>query len=572
MILQALKGYYDRKSADPDGSIAPEGFEYKEIPFVIVLDEQGNFVQIEDTRYQEGKKLRAKAFLVPHGEKRTTGVKANLLWDNAEYIFGICVKNKPDRVKEQHEDFINRIRLLGADQDIGVKAILSFLSSHTLINALEQSKHVEEIKESNPFMTFRLNSDAILVCERKNAVEQIIASPMTSTKGICLITGEFEALANLQSSIKGVRGTNSTGGNLVSFNLDAFNSYGKTQGGNAPISAKSAFAYITALNHLLGKDSTQKIQIGDATTVFWSEKNSHFENEFSTLFESPRNTDNPDFLTSKVKSLLTAVDSGVFPVEDTKNHFFVLGLSPNAARISVRFWYTGTIAKISKHIVEYFRDLELVHAPHQHDYLSIWELLRSTALLEKSENIMPNLGGEWMRCILAGLPYPDLLFQATLRRIRAERTVSYPRAAIIKAYLNRKARFQNHQEEEMTVSLDIENKNSGYRLGRLFAILEKIQEEANPGINATIRDRYYSSASGAPASVMPILMRLKNHHLSKIEKGRAIYLERLLGETLSEVTDFPSQLNLQDQGRFAIGYYHQRQSFFTKLDTSNQEG
>ena len=571
MILQALKGYYDRKSADPDGGIAPEGFEYKEIPFVIVLDEQGDFVQIEDTRYQEGKKLRAKSFLVPQAEKRTAGVMANLLWDNAEYIFGVCVKSKPDRVKAQHEDFVNRIRLLGADLDIGVNAILRFLTSDTIINVLEQSKHVEEIKESNPFMTFRLNSDTRLVCERKEVVEQIIALPITGTIGLCLISGECETLANLQPSIKGVRGTNSTGGNMVSFNLDSFNSFGKTQGGNAPISAKSAFAYTTALNHLLGKDSTQKIQIGDATTVFWSEKKSYFENEFSEFFESPRDNDNPDAMTNKVKSLFAAVDSGIFPLGDNDNHFFVLGLSPNAARISVRFWYTGTIEKISKHIVDYFRDLELVHAPHQHDCLSMWELLRSTALLEKSENIMPNLGGEWMRCILAGLPYPDLLFQATLRRIHAERTVSYPRAAIIKAYLNRKARFQNHPEEEMNVSLDIENISSGYRLGRLFALLEKIQEEANPGINATIRDRYYSSASGTPASVMPILMRLKNHHLAKLEKGRAIYFERLLGETLSQVTDFPSQLNLLEQGRFAIGYYHQRQAFFTKLDNSNQE-
>lgn len=570
MILQALTDYYDRKSTDPNGGIAPEGFEYKEIPFVIVLDDQGELVQIEDNRYQEGKQLRAKSFLVPQAEKRTAGVKANLLWDNAEYIFGICVKSKPERVEQQHQDFIDRIQLLGVDQDIGVNAVLQFLSSDHLMDALDKSPYALEIKESNPFMAFRLNSDNTLVCERKHVIDKIISIPVTGITDVCLISGKKEVLSNLQPSIKGVRGSNSTGGNLVSFNLAAFNSFGKTQGANAPIGSKSAFAYTTALNYLLRKDSTQKIQIGDASTVFWAEKKSHFESDFSSLFDEPTK-DNPDRLTNTVKALFTALDTGAFPVEDKNNRFFVLGLSPNSARIAVRFWQVGTIEEFSIRIVNYFRDLELVHAPHQHDHLSIWRLLCSTALLEKSENIMPNLSGEWMRCIFAGLPYPDMLFQAVLRRIHAERIVSYERAAILKACLNRKARFQNHADEEMTVSLNKENKNPGYRLGRLFASLEKIQEEANPSINATIRDRYYSAVSGTPASVMPILMRLKNHHLAKLQTGRTIYFERLLGEILSEVSDFPSQLNLQDQGRFAIGYYHQRQAFFIKSAHLHEE-
>ncbi|EHL29004.1 type I-C CRISPR-associated protein Cas8c/Csd1 [Legionella drancourtii] len=570
MILQALKDYYDRKVADPDGGIAPEGFEYKEIPFVIVVDEQGDLVQIEDSREQDGKQLRAKAFLVPQAEKRASGVKANLLWDNAEYIFGLSLHSKPERVAQMHNDFVNRIKMLGVEHDIGVNAVLLFLSSGLLLSALEQSKYAAEIKEANPFMAFRLNGDNILVCERKEVVAKIKSVPIIGNQGVCLISGETEVLANLQPAIKGVRGANTMGGNLVSFNLDAFNSFGKTQGANAPIGAKSAFAYTTALNYLLRKDSLQKIQVGDASTVFWSEKKSHFEDDFSSLFDGSHK-DDPDHLTNKVKALFKSVEMGVFPVEDNKNHFFVLGLSPNAARISVRFWQVATIAEFSQRIVRHFQDLELVHAPHQHDYLPLWELLRATALLGKSENIMPNLSGEWMSSILAGLPYPETLFQAVLRRIHAERTVSYPRAMILKGCLNRKARFKNQTQEEVTVALDKENKKPGYRLGRLFATLEKIQEEANPGINAPIRNRYYSSASSTPASVIPILMRLKNHHLAKLEKGRTIFFERLLGEILSEVNTFPSQLNLQDQGLFAIGYYHQRQAFFTKSEYSNQE-
>ncbi|HAT2138924.1 TPA: type I-C CRISPR-associated protein Cas8c/Csd1 [Legionella pneumophila] len=571
MILQSLQIYYDRKSADPESRIAPEGFERKEIPFIIVIDKQGNFVQIEDTRYQDGKHIRAKSFLVPQSEKRSSGVKACLLWDNAEYIFGLVRdQSKSIRIAQQRLDFFNRIRALNIEEDEGICAVLHFLSSDNLVSLLEQSNYSAEIKETNPFMSFRLNEDNHLICERLRVVDKIKDIEATGDIGICLVSGEKGELARLQPPIKGVRGTNSTGGNLVSFNLSAFNSFGKSQGANAQISKKSSFAYTTALNHLLAKDSSQKIQIGDATTVFWADKDSHFEKYFPELFEEPPK-DNPDRLSEKVAALLKAVDTGVLPESDHETKFFILGLSPNAARISVRFWHAGTIAEFSKRIAQHFHDLELVHAPEKQDYLSIWALLRATALQGKSENIVPNLSGEWMRCILEGLPYPELLFQAVMRRIKAEREVSFARVAIIKAYLNRKARFLNKLEEEMTVSLDDENKNIGYRLGRLFAVLEKIQEEVNPGINAGIREKYYSSASCAPANVMPVLMRLKNHHLAKLPIGRGIYFEKLLGEILCEIHSFPPQLNLTEQGRFAIGYYHQRQAFFTKSETSSTE-
>jgi CRISPR-associated protein Csd1 len=574
MILQALKDYYERKVADPDGGIAPDGFEQKEIPFVIVIDADGKLVQIEDTRRQVGKQLRAKSFLVPQSEIRSSGIKAYFLWDNAEYVLGVCAKkdSKPERVADQHKAFVQRIKETNLQEDAGIAAILKFFQSNYLAG-LELSEHMTIIKESNPFMTFRLNSDIQLICERAMVVASILGTTKEDgEQGVCLISGEKSNLTRLQPPIKGVRGTNTTGGSIVSFNLTAFNSYGKTQGWNAPIGNNSAFAYTTALNYLLGRDSKQKIQVGDATTVFWSDKKTQLESDFSLLFDEPPK-DDPDRLVESVKALYRAVDMGVMPVDDG-TRFFVLGLSPNAARISIRFWQTGTIGEFSQKIVQHFHDLDLVHAPHERDHLSIWWLLSRIAALGKSENIPSNLAGDWMRCILAGLPYPDSLYQAALRRIQIEREVSYPRAAIIKACLNRKTRsqfqpqLQHSTEKEMTVALDKENSNVGYRLGRLFATLEKIQEEAQPNINTTIRDRYYASASGTPASVMPILMRLKNHHLGKLEKGRSIYFERQLAEVLGAIGDFPVQLNLQDQGRFAIGYYHQRQAFFTKTDVS----
>jgi CRISPR-associated protein Csd1 len=570
MILQALSNYYARKAADPDGGIAPEGFEYKEIPFVIVLERDGTFVRIEDTRRQVGKQLRAKAFLVPQSEKRTVGVKAFLLWDNSEYVFGIDTKGKPDRVVEQCKAFRKRLDDFVVD-DVGVTAVKVFLQRDST-GDLDATQFASEIREGNPFMSFRLNEDACLVCERKAVVDSICQIPEGDGKAICLVTGKVDVIANLQPAIKGVQGANTTGGNIVSFNLSAFNSFGKLQGKNAPIGEKSAFAYTTALNHLLGKDSAQRLRVGDATVVFWSERKSHFENEFSLFMDEPPK-DNPDALTNAVSALLKSVDTGVMPAADKENNFFVLGLSPNAARISIRFWHVGTVAEFSGRLAQHFHDLEICHAPHERDHLSMWWLLSRIAAQEKTDNIPPNLAGDWMRAILAGLPYPDSLFQAALRRIQAERKVSYPRAAILKACLNRKQRFSHSSEKEITVSLDQENINIGYRMGRLFAVLEKIQEDAQPNINATIRDRYYSAASGTPASVMPILMRMKNHHLSKLpHKGQQVNYERLLGEILGEIKDFPNQLSLQDQGRFAIGYYHQRQDFFTKRETTTEQG
>ena len=570
MILQALNQYYGRKAADPETGIAPEGFEHKEIPFVIVIDPEGHVVNIEDTRQTINKKLRAKSYLVPQGKKRSVDINPYLLWDNMEYVLGVVGKGKPDRVVLQHQAFIERIKNLKLPDDPGVNAVLKFMGKEPE-NALAASSYAEEIRASCPFMSIRLNTDVDLVCQRPAVISRIKSenSNGAGRSGFCLITGDTGELAVLQPSIKGVRGTNTTGGNIVSFNLATFNSYGKEQGQNAPMGKSGSFAYTTALNHLLGKDSHQKLQVGDATAVFWSDKDSYIENDFAAWFDEPEK-DNPDQHIEKVRSLLLAVDKGHIPPEDQQTRFFVLGLSPNSARISVRFWHVGTVAEFSIRIAGHFHDLSIVHKPSEKEYLSMWSLLRSIAALGKTENIPPNLAGEWMRTILSGSPYPHSLFQATIRRIQAERHVSYERAAIIKASLNRKARFQSNPDKEIAVSLDKENTNPGYRIGRLFALLEKIQEEASPSINTTIRDRYYAAASGTPASVFPILMRMKNHHLGKLEKGREIFFERLLGEVMSGLSanGFPSQLSLDDQGRFAIGYYQQRQAFFTKNDTN----
>ena len=572
MILQALHDYYDRKSADPESGLAQPGFEWKEIPFIIELDGRGNPIQIEDTREGEAKKKRARSFLVPQGVKRAVNVAANLLWDNAAYVLGVDTKGKPDRVAKQRQAFIARIESLPtpARNDVGVQAVLIFLRQANA-DSLSPYPEWKEIVETVPNLTFRLQGDVDLVCQRPAAVEAIrTEQDATGIKGLCLVTGESREVERLHTAIKGVWGAQPAGANIVSFNLDAFNSYGKTQGGNAPVGKQAAFSYTTALNYLLRKDSPQRLQVGNTSVAFWADRPIDFETLPVDIFGEPTK-DDPDSNVRAVRHLYRAIESGDFDGEGGRATYFALGLAPNAARISIRFWQHGTVADMAGRIKRHFDDLAIDRSPRDPLYLSLFRLLVSVATQSKADNIPPNLGGELVRSILAGLPYPQTLLAAAVRRIRAERNVTYARAALLKAYINRRTRYSNPNEEELRMSLDEANGNVGYRLGRLFAVLEKIQEEANPGINATIRDRFYGAASSTPVTVFSNLLRLKNHHLSRLEnRGRAVNLEKRIGEIMEGIGDFPPQLRIEDQGRFAIGYYHQRQDFF-KTTTANAE-
>lgn len=583
MILQALCDYYERK---PD--LPRLGFETKAIPFVIELNAAGQLVQIEDTRTIEGKKKIARNFVVPQGEKKTSGISANLLWDNAEYVLGLPAPDKLEKIRkgkdaekkekeyrerlvEMHQEFVENIRTLSASieqEEAGLHAVLNLLESAN-ISQLEVNQHWPEIVETNPTITFRLNGDKELVCQRSAIRVGLGGTDADAEEITCLISGDTDGFERLHTSIKGVWGAQSSGANIVSFNKDAFNSFGKEQGANAPVGKRAAFAYTTALNYLLSKESTQRIQVGDASTVFWSEKHTDLEDTFADLFDEPPK-DDPAKQTRAIEALFKAPQTGALSNDGGKIRFYVLGLAPNAARISVRFWQVGTVAEMSARVRQHFEDLEIIHASFEKPHLSLFRLLVSTASQGKSENIPPNLAGEFMRAILAGLPYPQTLLQAAVRRIRAEREVTYRRAALIKACLNRQTRNSPSNEKEIAVSLDDSNTNPGYRIGRLFAALEKIQEEASPSLNATIRDRFYGAASSTPVTVFANLMKLKNHHLAKLEEGRKRYFEKLIGQIMSDINDFPPHLSLADQGRFAIGYYHQRQAFFTKSESTTK--
>jgi CRISPR-associated protein Csd1 len=571
MILQALNDYYARKAADPQTGLAPEGFELKAIPFVLVLDAAGQLLQLTDRREGEGKKREAKAQLVPQGVKKTSGVAANLLWDNAEYVLGVVTRGKPARVAEQQAAFAGRLAEVFGDapDDAGLRAIQAFLKTHRVAALEKLAAHPAwpEILESNPLLSFQLNTDTALVCQRPAVVAALQAAngngEGTATDGICLISGEPDAIERLHQSIKGVWGAQSSGANIVSFNLDAFNSYGKAQSFNAPVGKRAVFTYTTALNHLLAKGSRQRIQVGDASTVFWAEKASGkaFEAAFLDFLDPPR--DDPDRGTQAVASLYASGRNGQPFTDDDEQRFHVLGLSPNAARIAIRFWHVASICELGGAFFRHFDSLNIDRPAYETAApLSLYRLLTSIAAQGKAENIPPNLGGDVMRAILKGQRYPETLMQSALRRIRAEREVSFPRAALLKAYL-----IRNLNDQEISVSLNPENASPGYRLGRLFAALERTQERAQGNLNASIRERYYGAFSSTPVTVMPTLMKLKNHHLAKLpNRGEAVNLEKLFAEIIDGLADVPARLSLPEQARFAVGYYHQRQSFFNKSD------
>lgn len=578
MILLALKDYYDRMAADPDSDIAPEGFEKKELQFLIVINEQGQFINIEDTREKVGNKLVAKTFLLPRSVGRS-GSKSYettfLLWDHIGYLLGLPVDDK--KSINQHQTWLKALEELPKElsEDIGVKAVLLFYKTNEIAKAIESPQIKECLKAPQCNMAFRLVSDIPVPCRGK--VREFVVNNMKMVEpegnikdeekgqknGMCLVTGERGVIARTHSRTP----IDKDAKILVGFQKHSgYDSYGKEQGYNAPIIESTEFAYVTALNTLL-KSKSQRILIGDASTVFWSEKQSSFESDFSLFFKEPER-DNPDAGTEKVRALFDSVNKGSYREDDGENRFYILGLAPNVSRIAVRFWQVGTISEFASRIRQYFDDFTIVKPPKEPEYYSVWRILVNIATQDKSENIPPNLAGDFMRSILDGTPYPATLMQAVLRRIRSdtENRVKPIRAALIKAYLNRYYCFYPNQNyKEVAMGLDINQTSVGYQLGRLFAVLEKIQEEANPGINATIRERFYGSACATPVTVYANLLRLKNHHLAKLENGgRVTYFERLLGEIMGNLRDFPAHLNMHEQGLFAIGYYHQRQDFFTK--------
>jgi CRISPR-associated protein Csd1 len=585
MILQALTEYYHRKQ----DQLAPIGFEEKEIPFLVVIDRDGRFIQLSDTRDRgEGHKLRAQMYVVPQGKGRS-GAKsyetAYVLWDHFGYVLGQPKVYKPEAkpgekdalmASRQHDAFVTRVHKIHEEvpDDEGVSAVLKFLSSESEKNKAKASQEWQEVlKIKGCNLSFKLADEPFLICQSKE-VQKWVADSLEDEAGtgICLVTGAQRPVARLHSVVKGVWGAQVAGASIVSFNFDAFESRNKSQGDNSPVSEQAVFEYSTALNYLLRTDCPSRFQMGETSVVCWSQRPSDLEAAVPLFFsDAPR--DDPDRGAKTVKALFDSLQSGAYSQPDHQQSFYVLGLAPNASRIAIRFWHAGKVAEFAERLVQWFRDAEIIK-PGESEYPPLKALLRSTALLGKDENMSPHLVGETVRAVLSGFPLPKSVLQAAIKRIKAEKgLVSFHRAALIKASLNRQARYNRQPEKELSVSHNSSEKRIGYLLGSLFAVLEKLQQDANPGLNATIRDRYYGSASCTPQSVFGTLMRLHTHHLKKLQNPAwRNAAQRRISDIMSDIGQFPSHLNLENQGLFAIGYYHQRQALFTKNESTVDEG
>ncbi len=600
MILQALTQYYDRLATDPNTDIAPLGFEQKEISFSIVLTDEGQFCGLRDLREGSGKKKKGRTTLVPKGVKRTVGVAANLLWDTAPYVLGRTLKGDKKaklkysgkgaakrldisgskaelkkvlkRLPEQSEAFRSKIEIIfdGCD-DVGIQAVLAFLKASDF-SELFANPVWKDVDEGGGNITFALqNGD--FICQRPEIVSKIIAQSESAEGGqVCAVTGRMDEVAILHTSIKGVWGAQAAGANIVSFNLNAFESFGKSQGNNAPIGKQAEFAYTTALNYLLKKENARRMQVGDASTVFWAQNPSDFEEEIISIFDQPKSGEE-SVKYDKIKGLLTAVKSGV-PPEEENLPFYVLGLAPNASRISIRFWYAGNLKEMKERIAQFFSDIELIRPPKSPEFLSLLQLLSSTATEGKIDNLPPNISGDFIRAVLTGTAYPQTLLANALRRCKAEQKVTFARISIIKACLIRNS--LKEENKEVSVALDKSYENIGYVLGRLFAVLERIQEQAQGGnLNKTIRDTYFGAATSSPMITFNRLDELSIHHLAKIRNGGKpiTWLEKLKGEIYDIIpaSGIPTIMNLEDQARFAVGYYHQRQDFFKAKETITDE-
>lgn len=592
MILSALNDYYQRLLGDEGSGISPPGYSQEKIGFAIVLASDGGVLDVVDMRSLSGHVLVPRMVIVPASRKRPgTGSKSFFLWDKTSYALGVGVKS--DRTVQDHKAFKALHRALLADcDDPGLAALLAFLRSwapEDFRKNVHFAGRAEEMLDAN--IAFCFECPQLFLHDRPAARAiwtRHLSDADRRAMGMCLVTGEQAPVARLHPAIKGVAGAQSSGASIVSFNLEASASYGKTQGENAPVSEQAAFAYTTALNHLLRRDAVnrQRLQIGDSSVVFWAQaadKGAMEEAErLLATFFNPRGDDDQasrhlhDVLDwARQKRPLRDLKANL----DDDTRIFVLGLAPNASRLSIRFWETDTLAGFTGRLASYFDDLELKPAPWRRPPSPQTLALATVPIQDRNStraDPMPALGGELARAVITGARYPQSVLGTVAMRMRTDGRVSGTRVALCKGVLTRAARLDKHQgkhnaKEEPPMSLDPSCTDTGYLLGRLFSSLENVQRAAlGRRINATIRDRYYGVASATPASIYPVLLRNVQSDLGKLRKeqgGLAATLEKSIGQIVDALpTTFPRSLPIEEQGRFAIGYYHQTQARYVSAD------
>ena len=583
MILQALVDYYEALAAK--GKVAKPGWGNAKISYALNIDKQGRLLNLLSV--QKGKKTveLPQNILLPEATKRTAGVSAQFLWDNAKYVLGIDASGKTERSKQCFEAMAQKCQEILADavgeKAMALKAFFATWQPELAHENMLLQPYMEDLLGSANLM-FKVDGESVEQDEEiKLAWDSYKSQQATDVaKEICLVTGKAAPVARLHPSIKGLYGAQSSGAALVAFNAPAYESYEHKQGDNAPVSEYAAFAYTTALNTLLSNDRNY-LRIGDMTVVCWAEgADEDNEDVFGDIFSSA----NEIVKDEDIKGFFEKVRAGKpFEISDftvkPDNKFYILGLSPNAARISVRFFFINTFGNFVKNYEKYFREFKIIKPGFDNRVsIPLWQILQETANKNsKDKAATPLLTGAVLRSILSGTKYPEALYQNTILRAKADQDnpdknitkISRIKAAIMKACLIRNYKYN---EEVVTVALNEECKKVPYVLGRLFAVLEDLQEKANPGINSTIKDRYFNSACANPSMTFPLLTKLANTHLKKIssQKGIVIYFEKLIGELMNklEVDDnaMPARLSLPEQGEFVLGYYHQVQKRYEKKE------
>lgn len=577
MILQALVSYYETLAAR--GELPQPGWAPVKVSYVLNLDDQGDITTVvcikEEVTRGKKKALVPQIIQLPAPVKRTVGVTANFLCDNSSYILGADKKGKPKRslecfqaCKTLHET------LLVSVEEPAARALLSFFDHWQPEKLTEHPAFAHQDMEdllASANLIFRYRGRYLHeIPAIRQAWQDYYNNSQDGQQFPCLVTGKLAPVAQLHPSIKGIYGAQSSGASLVSFNAPAFCSYDREQGLNAPTSQYAAFAYGAALNYLI---ATQNTRVGDVTLLFWAESGEEAYTDALKRFGFGGGDEDDQYKEEDLKGLMESLAEGA-DVEwdgtriDPNMTFYILGISPNAARLSVRFFLRNSFGQFIRNVKAHYDRLEIVRPSFDpFDNIPVWRMLKETVNPNSREKKpAADMAGDTLRTILTNTPYPATLLNGVTLRIRADREMNRTRAAILKAYYL-KNRNPFVPEEVLTVSLNQDSNHEAYVLGRLFSVLEAIQSDANPGINATIRDKYFSSASATPGVVFPTLVNLAQKHLRKLDEGKKIFYDKQLTELMSKLGEtYPNRMNLPQQGAFQLGYYHQTQYRFTKKE------
>ena len=575
MILQALVNHYE--NLEKQGKVDQEGWCKAKVSYAVNLSRDGEILGILSLKIEEerGKKKVwvPRQIKVPEMVTRSSGVSANFLCDNSKYILGIDAEGSNQRVRDCFEaakkKHLSLLREIEGEMAEAVRRFFETWDPEKASECAEIKERWEDITDGgNLIFCMGINyaqDDTFIQKAWENARNKSSEDGQT---GICLVTGKEAEISRIHKTIKGVPGAQSSGAALVSFNAPAFESYEKEQSYNAPVGKYAEFAYTTALNYLLNQRE-YTFQLGDSMIVFWSES---AEEEYQAAFfeAADPKSDNQEEIKGIFDNLKTGmpVSIGNF-ILDPDQRFYILSLAPNAARLSVRFFYQDSFGNILKNLSAHYERMSIVKPSWEsREYMGVRDMLSETVNQNsKDKTPVPNMAAFVLQAILSGARYPASLYTDVLIRIRAEQgNVTWGRAGIIKAYLIRNG---NWKEGENYMGLNEESRETAYVLGRLFSVLESIQMDANPGIKATIRDRYFNSACATPASIFPVLIKLKNSHMKKLERdkgGAKVYYEKLLTELMGKLDEYPKRLSLEEQGKFILGYYHQVQKKYEKKE------